>query len=186
MLQDLLDFAGSIGSAFAIALPTLCYISGSACLLGSLFGLYSRAKGATGAGSSFPVCIALIAAGASLLSFSEFLNMGNATLGLSARTSVGGVNSAGQVTFSADSLKSAISQGPTATLAAMLHVFRYYFMSYGAFWVYVSIMRELNSMKGRSNTSTTTNICMGLGGFFLMNADTIGPALAKKLHLLSS
>jgi hypothetical protein len=47
-------------------------------------------------------------------------------------------------------------------------------------------MRQLNSMKGRSNTSTTTNLCMVLGGFLLMNADTIGPALAKKLHLLSS
>lgn len=185
MLQDLLDFAGSIGSAFAIALPTLWYISGSACLLGSLFGLYSRGNGATGAASSFPVCVALIAAGASLLSFPDFLNMGNTTLGLSARTSVG-VNSAGQVTFSSDSLKSAISQGPTATLTAILHVFRYYFMSYGAFWVYVSIMRQLNTMKGRSNTSTTTNLCMVLGGFLLMNADTIGPALAKKLHLLSS
>ncbi|MFT8885818.1 MAG: hypothetical protein ABF946_06390 [Acetobacter papayae] len=185
MLQDLLDFAGSIGSAFAIALPTLCYISGSACLLASLFGLYSRGNGATGAASSLPVCVALIAAGASLLSFPDFLNMGNTTLGLSARTSVG-VNSAGQVTFSSDSLKSAISPGPTATLAAILHVFRYYFMSYGAFWVYVSIMRQLNTMKGRSNTSTTTNLCMVLGGFLLMNADTIGPALAKKLHLLSS
>lgn len=186
MLQDLLDFAGSIGSAFAIALPTLCYISGSACLLGSLFGIYSRGKGSTGAGSSLPVCIALIAAGATLLSFPEFLNMGNATLGLSATATVGGVNSGGQTTFSADSLKSAISQGPTATLAAMLHVFRYYFMSYGAFWVYVSIIRQLNAMKGRSNTSTTTNLCMVFGGFLLMNADTIGPALATKLHLLSS
>lgn len=186
MLQDLLDFAGAIGRTFAIALPTLFYISGSACLLGSLFGLYSRGNGATGAGSSFAVCVALITAGASLLSFPEFLNMGNATLGLSARTSVGGLNSAGQVTFSSDSLKSAISQGPTAALAAMLHVFRYYFMSYGAFWVYVSIIRQLNTMKGRSNTSTTTNLCMVLGGFLLMNADTIGPALAKKLHLLSS
>ena len=186
MLQDLLDFAGSIGSAFAIALPTLCYISGSVCLLASLFGLYSRGNGATGAASSLPVCVALIAAGASLLSFPDFLNMGNTTLGLSAKASVGGVNSAGQVTFSSDSLKSAISQGPTATLAPILHVFRYYFMSYGAFWVYVSIMRQLNSMKGRSNTSTTTNLCMVIGGFFLMNADTIGPALAKKLHLLSS
>lgn len=185
MLQDLLDFAGSIGSAFAIALPTLCYISGSAFLLGSLFGLYSRGNGATGTASSLPVCVALIAAGASLLSFPDFLNMGNTTLGLSARTSVG-VNSAGQVTFSSDSLKSAISQGPTATLTAILHVFRYYFMSYGAFWVYVSIMRQLDTMKGRSNTSTTTNLCMVLGGFLLMNADTIGPALAKKLHLLSS
>ncbi|MFT8700256.1 MAG: hypothetical protein ABF802_04530 [Acetobacter orientalis] len=186
MLQDLLDFAGSIGSAFAIALPTLCYISGSACLLGSLFGIYSRGKGSTGAGSSLPVCIALIAAGATLLSFAEFLNMGSATLGFSTTATMGGVNSGGQTTFSADSLKSAISQGPTATLTAMMHVFRYYFMSYGAFWVYVSIMRQLNSMKGRSNTSTTTNLCMVFGGFLLMNADTLGPALAKKLHLLSS
>ncbi|WP_025827380.1 hypothetical protein [Acetobacter okinawensis] len=186
MLQDLLDFAGSIGNAAAIALPTLCYISGSACLLGSLFGFYRRGTGATGASSSLPVCVALIAFGASLLSFTEFLNMGNATLGLSATASVGGVNSAGQVTFSAESLKSAISQGPTATLTAILHVFRYYFMSYGAFWVYVSIMRQLSSMQGRSNTSTTTNLCMVIGGFLLMNADTIGPALAKKLHLLSS
>ena len=186
MLQDLLDFAGSIGNAFAIALPTLCYISGSACLLGSLFGFYSRGSGATGVGSSLPVCLALIAAGATLLSFAEFLNMGSATLGFSTTATMGGVNSGGQTTFSADSLKSAISQGPTATLTAMMHVFRYYFMSYGAFWVYVSIMRQLNSMKGRSNTSTTTNLCMVIGGFLLMNADTIGPALAKKLHLLSS
>ncbi len=186
MLQDLLDFAGSIGGAFGIALPTVFYISGSACLLGSLLGLYSRGKGATGAASSLPVCVALITAGATLLSFPEFLNMGNATLGLSARASVGGVNSAGQVTFSSDSLKAAVSHGPTATLTAILHIFRYYFMSYGAFWVYVAIMRQLSSMKGRSNTSTTTNLCMVIGGFFLMNADTLGPALAKKLHLLSS
>lgn len=186
MLQDLLDFAGSIGSAFAIALPTLCFITGSAFLIGSLFGIYSRGKGATGISSSLPVCLFLIAAGASLLSFPEFLNMGNTTLGLSARASVGSVNSAGQVTFSSDSLKSAISQGPTATLAAMLHAFRYYFMSYGAFWVYVSIVRQTNTMKGRSNTLTTTNICMLLGGFFLMNADTLVPIIAKKTHLLSS
>lgn len=186
MLQDLGDFAGSIGKAFAILLPTLCYVTGSAFLIGSLLGMYSRGKGATGVGSSLPLCIALLAAGASLLSFPEFLNMGNTTLGLSARASVGGVNSAGQVTFSSDSLKSAISQGPTATLTAILHIFRYYFMSYGAFWVYVSIMRQISTMKGRSNTSTTTNLCMVIGGFFLMNADTIGPALAKKLHLLSS
>nr|WP_279184435.1 hypothetical protein [Acetobacter syzygii] len=59
-------------------------------------------------------------------------------------------------------------------------------MSYGAFWVYVSIMRQISTMKGRSNTSTTTNLCMAIGGFFLMNAEIIGPALAKKLHLLSS
>lgn len=186
MLQDLIDFAGSIGNAFAIALPTLCFITGSAFLMGSLLGIYSRGKGATGVTSSLPVCFGLIAAGATLLSLPEFINIGNATLGLSARASVGGVNSSGQVTFSAESLKSAIAQGPTATLTAILHVFRYYFMSYGAFWVYVSIVRHINTMKGRSNTSTTTNICMVLGGFFLMNADTLAPILAKKLHLLSS
>lgn len=184
MLQGLIDFAQSLGAALATLLQTLCYVSGTFMLLGSVWGNYKRSKGENGPANSPFVCAAMFFAGATFLSFPTFLNIGNQTLGFSGTAGLS--SSATTVKFSASDLTAAVSQGPIATLTAILSIFRYYFMCYGAYWIYISVMRQIGSMKGRNNTSTSVNLCMIVGGFLVMNADTVAPALAKQLHLLSS
>lgn len=177
-MEALLALAGSLGDGLLILLPVLFYVGGVSCLFGSAFALYQRGRGSTSVACSLPVCLALATAGATFLTFDEFLNMGNATLGVSTRVGVGGVNSAGQTTFSESALKSAITQGPLATLNAFIQLFHSFFQAYGALWIYVSIQRLLGSQRGRNNTSFSVNIAMIFAGFGVMDLNKLVPALS--------
>lgn len=176
-MEALFEFAASLGNGALILLPVFLYVSGLSCLFGSAFALYQRGRGSTHVACSLPVCLALATGGATFLTFNEFLNMGNATLGVSSNVGVGGVNSAGQVTFSESTVKSAIAQGPLATLNAFIQLFHTFFQAYGAFWIYVSIQRQLGASKGRNNTSPFVNGTMIFAGFGVMDLSHLVPAL---------
>ena len=79
-----------------------------------------------------------------------------------------------------------MAAGPAETLKAVLHLFRFYFMNYGALIVFFAVTRQIGRAKGTNNSSASSNLIMIVGGFLIMNADTIVPVLATKLHLVSS
>ncbi|WP_246856665.1 hypothetical protein [Acetobacter vaccinii] len=183
MLSGIFDFAQEIGNAMGWVLPALCYIVGSTFLLGAVFSLYKASSG-SGTVLSFGVPAALLTGAAICLSFPEFINTGSRTLGFSAGASF--TDSSGKVSFSENTLTTAMAAGPAETLKAVLHLFRFYFMNYGALIVFFAVTRQIGRAKGTNNSSASSNIMMIVGGFLIMNADTIVPALATKLHLVSS
>ncbi|WP_338333637.1 hypothetical protein [Acetobacter sp. LMG 32666] len=183
-MEALFSFAQEIGNSLAYLLPTLCYVTGSSFLLGSVYGIYSRGKGENGPASNLFVCAALFTVGASFLSFPDFLNMGNKSLGFTTTASMSG-SDATPMKFSAQDIQTGINKGPTALLVAFLHLFRMYFACYGALLVYWGMIRQVGRMKGQNNTSTSVNLLIIVGSFILMNADTVAAATCKKLGYLT-
>jgi hypothetical protein len=179
-MEALFAFARSIGNALAYLVPTLCYVTGGSFLLGSVYGLYGRGKGENGPANNPLVCFGLIFVGASLLSFPEFLNMGNATLGFASNASLGSAGSA-PMRFSSDDIQTAINKGPTALLISFLHLFRMYFACYGALLVYWGLVRQIGSMKGKNNSPTSLNLTIIICSFILMNSETFATATCRKL-----
>ncbi|MEZ7137551.1 MULTISPECIES: hypothetical protein [Komagataeibacter] len=183
-MQGLFNFIADIGSALEWLLPMFCYVGGSGFLIGGVYGIYQRSAQANGLASRPFVPELMILAGATFLSFPQFLNMGNQTLGFDSTASLSGGNAPAAVSI--DALTSAVTGGPVQVLTAILHLFRFYFMSYGALIVYFAIIRQVGRARGINNSSTGLNMVMLAGGFFVMNADVIGPMLLKELHLTSS
>jgi hypothetical protein len=95
------------------------------------------------------------------------------------------MGSAAPIQFSADNLVNAAKAGPLAAFTAILTVFHAYFACYGALIVYFAIVRQVGRAKGANNSSTSMNLVMMVAGFFVMNADVLGPALLKELQLAS-
>ncbi|MFT8828169.1 hypothetical protein [Acetobacter syzygii] len=182
-MEALFSFAQSIGNAFAYLVPTLCYITGSAFLAASVYGMYNRGRGENSPSSSPFVCAALFFVGASFLSFPEFLNMGNSTMGFSGSVSLGSGGTA--MKFSTQDVQTAINKGPTALLISFLHLFSMYFACYGALLVYWGMCRQIGRMKGQNNSSSGTNFAIIFFSFLLMNAETVATATCKKLGYLS-
>lgn len=181
-MQGLFNFAQDIGAALAWILPTLCYIGGASFLLGGVWGIYQRSAMSNGFLSKGFAPEMMITAGATLLSFPEFLNVGASTLGLSS-TAAMGANT--PVHFDANTLTTAAKAGPLAAFTAILSVFHIYFAAYGALIVYFAIVRQVGRAKGTNNSSTSMNMIMMVAGFLVMNADVIGPELLKELQLAS-
>lgn len=181
-MQGLFTFAQDIGAAGGWLLPMLCYISGGCFLASGVWGIYQRSALTNGLLAKGFMPEIMIAAGATFLSFPEFLNMGNSTLGFAP---MAGMGTPAQVQFSADTLATAATAGPAAALTAILTVFHTYFACYGALIVYFAILRQVGRSKGANNSSTSVNLIMMTGGFLVMNADVIGPALLKELQLTS-
>lgn len=179
-MEALFAFAQSIGASLAYLLPTLCYVTGGVFFLSSIYGLYGLGKGENGPANSPLVIFGLISVGASLLSFPEFLNMGNATLGFTGTASLGSAGSS-PMRFSADDIQTAINKGPTALLISFLHLFQMYFACYGALLVYWGMVRQIGSMKGKNNSPTSLNLIIIICSFILMNAETFATAMCKKL-----
>lgn len=180
-MQGLFTFAQDLGAALAWLLPMLCYIGGGCFLLSGVWGIYQRSAMTNGVLSKGFVPEIMITAGATLLSFPEFLNVGERTLGFSGSVGMGGT--AAPVQFSTNTLVTAAQAGPLAAFTAILTVFHAYFACYGALIVYFAIMRQVGRAKGTNNSSTGMNIVMMVAGFLVMNADVLGPALLKELQL---
>jgi len=181
-MEGLFDFAQDIGAALSWLLPMLCYVTGASFLAAGVMGIFQRSSISNGFLSKGFMPELTIAAGATFLSFHEFLNMGNRTLGFDANA---GMGAPAATSFSSDALMTAAQGGPVAALTAILGVFHAYFACYGALIVYFSIVRQIGRAKGANNSSTGLNLVMCVGGFLVMNADVIGPALLKELKLTS-
>ncbi|WP_259654894.1 hypothetical protein [Gluconacetobacter dulcium] len=179
-MEGLFDFAQDIGLALSWVLPLLCYVGGTWFLVGGLLGILQRSAAQNGLLAKPFVPELMIAVGATFLSFPEFLNVGNRTLGFAANVDLGASQ---KLSFSTDTLSNAAKGGPLQTLTAILTVWHTYFACYGALIVYFAFVRQVGRAKGTNNSSPALNAVMGISGFFVMNADVIAPALLKELKL---
>ncbi|MFT8482607.1 MAG: hypothetical protein ABF689_06315 [Gluconobacter cerinus] len=180
-MEGLFDFAQDLGAALSWLLPFLCYVGGGCFLLSGVMGIFQRSSISNGLLSKGVVPEMMILVGATFLSFPEFLNMGNRTLGFEGNA---GIGTPAKMSFSSDALMTAAQRGPLAALTAILNVFHVYFAAYGALIVYFAIVRQMGRAKGTNNSSTGLNMVMGIAGFLVMNADVLGPALLKELKLV--
>lgn len=184
-MEALYNFIQSIGNALGYLIPTLCFITGSGFLIGAVLGFYRRGKGENGLSTDPLVCFLLFTAGASLLNFGNFLNMGSTTMGLSATASLS--NSSGAVMkFSSSDIQTGINNGPLALLIAFLHLFRMYFRCYGALAVYWGVCRQIGRAKGENNTRFGTNITIIFCAFLVMHAEEVTTATLSEMGLLKS
>lgn len=181
-MEGLFDFAQDIGSALGWLLPALCYIGGSWLLATGAMGIVQRSRQPLGFLTQPFVPELMIAVGATFLSFPEFLNAGNRTLGFDANA---GLGAPAKVSFSTDALANAAKGGPLQALTAILTVWHSYFAAYGALIVYFGLVRQVGRAKGTNNSSPGLNMVMIVAGFMVMNADVIGPGLIRELKLTS-
>jgi hypothetical protein len=182
-MEGLLTLAQDIGASLGWILALLCYVGGASTMLGGFYGLLTRAEQQNGLLVRGFVPELMIVTGAVFLSFPEVLNVGNQTVGGTMIASFGGNPT--PVQLSASQLTTAVSQGPAAVLTQIFAMFKYYFAAYGALIVYFAFLRQLGRAKGANHSSTGLNIVMACGGFAVMNADLIGPAIIRELGLIS-
>ncbi|CDG41017.1 MULTISPECIES: hypothetical protein [Asaia] len=171
---------GDLSSALAVFLAFLCVVSG---LSGLLYALYlamirSRARHGTGPGIFQILGIAFLSA--TLLSFTHFTNMLNASMGSSMTVSVGAPTQlrAGDVD---------LTNLPTKTLSALVQGFltplKAYFWVYGLLFLYISLMKLKARLNGHSRVSIA-GCFIGMGGsLFVMHSDVIIPFLLKEAGL---
>lgn len=182
-MQPILSFAGSLASALLWLLPMFCYIGGATGFLSSLYGFWRRGFQERGGLAAPGVPEVTLFISAAFLSFPEFLNMGNKTLGFSSHASIGNGGGDQFYSFSEAQLSQALSQGPTEAFTAIMTTFHGYFLAYGAFIVFIALQKQLGRVKGTNRSSPAMNLTMGVAGLCMMNSDVLVPNIMAQLNI---
>ncbi|GBQ81466.1 hypothetical protein [Asaia bogorensis] len=169
-----------LSSAGAILLAFLLVVSGLSGLLAALYMAMMRSRARHGEGPGLPQILGIALVSATLLTFANFTNVLNASVGSDMVVSVGAPTQlrAGDVD---------LTNLPTKTLAALIQSFlaplKAYFWVYGMLFLYMSLMKIKAKMSGHSRASAAGCFIQTAGSLFVMHSDFLIPYLLKKVGL---
>ncbi|VFU17620.1 hypothetical protein [Methylocella tundrae] len=172
-MQGLVDFAGEIGNAMAILLPTFCYLMALASFLFAAWGFWMMAHpGNPFHGRPWIPFVSLVLCGA-FASFDKVLTMANASAGTSLQVSVGALTS-----YVAPTVGTVIGTAPGDTVVNVVTLFQAFFQSFGAMACFFAVVAWRSVINGRSNRSQGGCLVQFTFGIMLVNILTITTWLA--------
>jgi hypothetical protein len=174
-MQGLVDFASQIGEAFAILVPTFCYLAALACFLFAAWGFWMQSQPHNPFhGRPWIPFLSLVLSGA-FASFDKVLSMALASAGSTVTASISSLSS-----YSAPTVPDASTlMGPTpsATLVNILTLFQAFFQSFGAMVAFFALLAWRSVVNGHANRSQMGCVVQFTFGIMLINILAIANAL---------
>ena len=173
-MQGLVDFASQVGEAFAILVPTFCYLAALACFLFAAWGFWVQGQPHNPFhGRPWIPFLSLVLSGA-FASFDKILTMALASAGSSVTASISALSS-----YSAPTVDSSTLMGstPSATLVNVVTLFQGFFQSFGAMVAFFALLSWRAVVNGRANRSQMGCVVQFSFGIMLINILAITNAL---------
>lgn len=177
-MQGLVNFAGEIGNAIAILLPTFCYLAALALFVSAGWGFWMQAHPFNPyRGRPWVPFVALVLSGA-FASFPSILTMANNTAGTHLQVSVSALTSYTPPTVSG----SALGQTPGDAVINVVKLFQGFFQAFGAMCCFFAMLRWNAVIGGRSNHSAGGCGVQFVFGIMLINVLTVSTWLVSVFH----
>ena len=166
-MQGLVNFASQVGEAFAILIPTFCYLAALGCFLFAVWGFWMQSHPQNPFfGRPWIPFLSLVLCGA-FASFDKILNMALATAGSSVTASISSLSSyTPPVVPSGAAL---VGASPSATLVNVVALFQAFFQSFGALVVFFALLSWRSVVNGQANRSQVGCVVQFVFGIMLIN-----------------
>jgi hypothetical protein len=168
-MQALLNIANAFAGIVLAWLGPCCYVAGASSVIGGAYLLYQSRLPGHPLRHRMWVPVAIMMIGFIFFGFPEFLNLGTATIGGSARASAG----AALTSYTVPDGNSWLGLSPTDTLLAIIQSFILFFRAFGAMWVFQSLTGIKGVWQGTRRHGWFSSAVKGIGGFLVMNIDTV-------------
>jgi hypothetical protein len=167
-MQGLVNFAGQIGNAIAILLPTFCYAAALVCFLFAGWGFWMQSHPDNPfRGKPWIPFVSLVLSGV-FSTFDRTLTMANATAGTNLQVSVTALTS-----YTPPTIGGVLGAGPGETVVNVVQLFLGFFQSFGAMACFFAFLAWRSVVNGRSNRSATSCGVQFVFGVMLINIATI-------------
>lgn len=168
-MQGLVNFAGEIGNAIAILLPTFCYLAALGLFMSAGWGFWSQSQAHNPyRGRPWVPFVALTLSGA-FASFPSILTMANNTAGTHLQVSVGALTSYTPPTVDANVL----GEGPGEAFVNIVKMFQGFFQAAGALFCFFAMLRWNAVITGRTNSSAGGCGVQFVAGVMLINVVSV-------------
>lgn len=174
-MEGLINFAHEVAAVVLVWLGVSCYIGGAAAVIGGAWMLTEAHR--HGSRHRFRPWMAwgVFWCGFLFLGFPDFLNLGTATIGGSARAGVGDA----MTSYAAPDGGSWLGRGPLETLVAIIQSFILFFRAIGASFVFQAIAGWKGVFKGTRRHSWWPPTVKAACGIVVINVDTVAAALMR-------
>jgi hypothetical protein len=174
-VQGLVNFAGEIGNAIAILLPTFCYLTALALFMSAGWGFWTQSQSHNPyRGRPWVPFVALVLSGA-FASFPSILTMANNTAGINLQVSIGALTSYTAPTVNGNLL----GQTPGDSVVNIVTLFQGFFQAVGAMSCFFAMLTWNAVIAGRSNRSPGGCGVQFMFGIMLINVVTIATWLVS-------
>lgn len=167
-MQGLVDLAGQIGQAFAIVLPTFCYIASLSLFLVAGWGFWRQAHPDNPfRGKPWVPWVALLLCGV-FASFDRFLTMANRSGGSSIAVSVANLSS-----YSPTTAPTGLGSTPANSVLIIVQTFQGFFQAFGAMMAFLAVYAFWSTVAGTSRRSAGGCFVQFVFAVLLINVQTI-------------
>src|ERR1700733_4717979 len=174
-MQGLVDFANQVGEAFAILVPTFCYLAALMCFLFAVWGFWMQSHPQNPFfGRPWIPFLSLVLSGA-FASFDKILNLALATAGSTVTASISSLSSYSPPTVPTGA--ALMGASPSATLVNVVTLFQAFFQSFGALVVFFALVSWRSVVNGQANRSQVGCVVQFVFGIMLINVLAITNAL---------
>lgn len=168
-MQGLVNFAGQIGNAIAVLLPTFCYLAALGLFLFAAWGFWMQARPENPfRGRPWIPAVSLLLCGA-FASFDRVLTMANATAGTNLNVSIGALTSYAPPTVGAG----ALGATPGEAIVNIVQLFQGFFQPFGALACFFAVLAWRSVIEGKSNRSQSGCAIQFVFGIMLINIQTV-------------
>jgi hypothetical protein len=168
-MQGLVSFAGQIGNAIAILLPTFCYLTAIALFMFAGWGFWMLARPDNPfRGRPWVPFFSLVLCGV-FASFDRLLTMANATAGTTLQVTIGALTSYAPPPVNGGVLGAT----PGNTVINVVQLFQGFFQAFGAMACFFALLHWHSVINGRSNHSQGGCGVQFAFGIMLINITTI-------------
>ena len=167
-MQGLVNFAGDIGNAIAIFIPTICYLMALFCFLFAAWGFWMQSDPTNPFhGRPWIPLVSLILSGA-FASFDHVLTMANASAGTHLTVSVGALTS-----YSPPAVNNVLGNAPADAIVNVVTLFSAFFQSFGALACLFAVIAWRGIVNGQNNRTQGGCVVQFVFGVMLMNIVTV-------------
>lgn len=178
-MQGLVNFAADIGNAFAILLPTFCYLTAIGLFLFAGWGFWKQAQPDNPFRNRPWIPLASLFLCGVFASFDRILTMANHSAGSDLQVSL----VAGALSYAPAIPESGILGGtPGDTVINVVELFQAFFQAFGAMACFFAVLAWRSVINGRSNRSQSGCGVQFAFGIMLINVLTISQWLVARFQ----
>ena len=167
-MQGLVNFAGDIGNAIAVFIPTICYLMALFCFLFAAWGFWMQTDPTNPfRGRPWIPLVSLILSGA-FASFDRVLTLANGSAGTGLQVSIGSLTS-----YTPPTVGSVLGSGPGDAIVNVVTLFKGFFQSFGAMACLFATIAWRGIVNGQNNRTQGGCFVQFAFGVMLMNILTV-------------
>ena len=159
-MQGLVNFAGEIGNAIAIMIPTICYIMALVCFLFAGWGLWLQSQPINPFQGRPWIPIASLVMSGAFASFDRVLTLANGSAGTNVEVSVGALTS-----YTPPTVSDVLGNAPGDAMVNIVTLFAPFFQAFGAFaclWAFIVWRGIINGQNNRTVSGCLVQFTFGV------------------------